>query len=151
MSNHITIELCKEDRDRLDGIFGALALLVERQNCAKCALNVTRLMDERHAQDAQEPQEPAEPAEQAATPPEEEKPATEELTPAWEEPDAAPQYEEPAPKVSRADLQQKVVALSVAGKKAQVREIVKAYASNVSGVPEDKLAECWTRLTALEG
>ena len=56
-------------------------------------------------------------------------------------------------KVSREQIQQKVVQLSVAAngaKKAKVREVVNLYAKNVSGIPEDKFGEVWGKLTALE-
>ena len=55
------------------------------------------------------------------------------------------------PSVSKADIQKKVIDLSSAGKKAEVRDIVKAYADKVSTIPEDKLSEVWAKLTALEG
>lgn len=60
------------------------------------------------------------------------------------------QEPETAPQVSKADIQQKVIQLSAAGKKAQVREIVTAVATKVSDIPEDKLADVWGKLTALE-
>lgn len=82
--------------------------------------------------------------------------------PRWEAPNAeeAPKAEEtpevraeaPAdPTVTHADIQHKVVELSAAGKKAAVRDIIKAYAVKVSAIPDDKLAEVWNKLTALEG
>ena len=60
--------------------------------------------------------------------------------------------EEPAPAktYTQSDVQQAVVRLSAAGKKAQVREIVKAYAERVSAIPADKYAEVMEKLTALE-
>lgn len=57
--------------------------------------------------------------------------------------------EEPSPALE--DIQKKVVELSAAGKKTEVRAIVKAYADKVSEIPADKLAEVWKQLTALEG
>lgn len=70
--------------------------------------------------------------------------------------DAAPAAA-PAPEVhaakpcTKADLSQLVVRLSAAGLKAQVREIITAYADRVSNIPEDKYAEVMSKLTALEG
>lgn len=52
---------------------------------------------------------------------------------------------------STADIQKAVVRLAAAGKKVEVREIVKGYADRVSGIPEDKRAEVLARLSALEG
>jgi|GEM_PF-4902927 len=65
---------------------------------------------------------------------------------------AAPAPEAPAAKpCTKADLSQLVVRLSAAGLKAQVREIIMAYADRVSNIPEDKYAEVMAKLTALEG
>lgn len=61
--------------------------------------------------------------------------------------DAAPA----AKPCTKADLSQLVVRLSAAGLKAQVREIITAYADRVSNIPEDKYAEVMAKLTALEG
>lgn len=66
-----------------------------------------------------------------------------------EVPDGAIPEEPPVP--STADIQKVVVRLAAAGKKAEVREIVKGYADRVSAIPEDKRAEVLTRLSALEG
>ena len=52
---------------------------------------------------------------------------------------------------STADIQKAVVRLAAAGKKAEVREIVKGYADRVSAIPEDKRTEVLARLSALEG
>lgn len=51
------------------------------------------------------------------------------------------------------DVQRKVVELCgpAHGKKAEVREIIKAYAPKVTGIPADKLGEVMAKLTALEG
>ena len=65
---------------------------------------------------------------------------------------AAPAREEPAAsRCTKAFLSQLVVLLSAAGPKAQVREIITAYADRVSNIPEDKYAEVMAKLTALEG
>lgn len=66
-----------------------------------------------------------------------------------EVPDGAIPETPPAP--STADIQKVVVRLAAAGKKAEVREIVKGYADRVSAIPEDKRAEVLARLSALEG
>lgn len=51
------------------------------------------------------------------------------------------------------DVQRKVVELCgpAHGKKAEVREIIKAYAPKVTGIPTDKLDEVMAKLMALEG
>lgn len=53
--------------------------------------------------------------------------------------------------VSLDDIQKKVSQLLDAGKKNEVRTIIKAYAETVRTVPEDKRAEVLQKLTALEG
>ena len=124
--NTITIELCQEDRARLDAI---LAALTDGHNCEKCVKDVAQYAA---AVAADAAQEKAEEPTQAETPAEENAPTE-------------------APAVKLADIQRKVVELSGAGKKAEIRSIVKDYADRVSGIPGDKLAEVWDRLTALEG
>lgn len=102
--NTITIELCAEDRARLDRIIAGL-----------------------EAKQASAPEAIAEVASLEA--------------------EAAPSG---PVSVTLSDIQQKVVALSAAGKKAQAREIVKAYAERVTLLPEDKYAEVMDKLSALD-
>ena len=150
--NTITIELCQEDRKRLDVISDTLELIrLALQNGAPVAPVV--------AQDASKSEPKAEPTHEAEVP-----------TEAQNEPQAMPQtdlYDEdggeiaPEPEapieeapavepVALSDIQKKVVALSAAGKKAEVREIVTKYASRVSAIPVEHTAEVWQQLTALE-
>ena len=150
--NTITIELCQEDRKRLDVISDTLELIrLALQNGAPVAPVV--------AQDASKSEPKAEPTPEAEVP-----------TEAQNEPQAMPQtdlYDEdggeiaPEPEapieeapavepVALSDIQKKVVALSAAGKKAEVREIVTKYASRVSAIPVEHTAEVWQQLTALE-
>lgn len=139
MSNTITIELCAEDRARLDNILKALEGMEPK--CDKCMGTVLAAMGD--AQEASKmPQEE----------PKKEEPKNSTL--ATEKPQETEQTQpqpQASPSVSRADIQRKVVELSAAGKKAQVRDIVKAVATKVSDIPEDKLDEIWQQLTALEG
>lgn len=79
----------------------------------------------------------------AAAPVKAEAPSPAPATPVPEAPTAKP--------CTKADLSQLVVRLSAAGLKAQVREIITAYADRVSNIPEDKYAEVMAGLTALEG
>jgi hypothetical protein len=70
------------------------------------------------------------------------------------EPTPAPVEPEPAkPSVTLEQIQQKVVKLAAAGKKAEVREIVTTYGAKVSDLKDqpDKWDEVWGKLTALEG
>lgn len=166
--NTITIELCAEDRARLDKIIEGLNVLgAHKHDCESCVKTVINGVDEvvktathtlkpeetpRHTFGAERyegqntPQEPAKAdLEEMAFPPEEASPFPEN-----KDEDKA-NDEEAAPAVTVSDIQKKVVALAAAGKKDAVRDIVKAYADRVSLIPADKLAEVFKKLTALGG
>ena len=159
MSNiTITIELCTEDRARLDRLFEAVTHLVDP---VKAHANIEPDDLQKQLAETLKKMEPAEApknapgAAQAETPadtkPQQEAAAAAEPTHPGEA--DLPWGDAPAPTVTREQIQQKVVQLSVAAngtKKAKVREIVNLYAKNVSGIPEDKFAEVWDKLTALE-
>ena len=138
----ITIELCAEDRARLDKIIDAL------QHCDHCDTCVQQVVDAFKA-----------PADGQNKPQSEEKGKVEEQAqaPAFIETQAAPPWEEgvpeqpAAPKYSKTDLQKKVVELAAAGKKAAVKEVINRYADRVSLVPEDKVDEAMEQLLKLEG
>ena len=158
--NNITIELCAEDRARLDRTYAALMRLVD---LVTLQTNNTELDDLRDKlAEAIKQNDPAQaqknaPEEAQAETPINTQPQQKVITAA--EFDALPEEDLPwgdapaAPTVTREQIQQKVVQLSVAAngaKKAKVREVVNLYAKNVSGIPEDKFAEVWEKLTALE-
>lgn len=147
--NNITIELCAEDRARIERLTAALEALqpptLTIQNPAAdlltAGLKKMAGIQETPTETAQEvtetPEEPTTPA----TPPTEEAPT------------AKADEVEATPPVTLGQIQQKVTELvAVAGgkKKAQVREIVNAYAKKVSDLPADKLPEVWSKLLALE-
>ena len=68
------------------------------------------------------------------------------------EPEETEAPEEPtAPQHTKAELQPKVVSLVSAGKKEEVKEIIKQYAAKVSDIPEEKVDEVWDKLSKLEG
>lgn len=150
MSNRITIELCAEDRARLDRLAEALERYPHK--CESCAQGVADTVaavvkatqETNTAEKAQEqPTEPTKEDTPATAPANEEKPAAADLP-----------WEEPAPTVTLAQIQQKVVQLAAgadAAKKAAVRAIIHDYAEKVSDLPEDKWSEVWERLTAMEG
>lgn len=127
----VTLELCAEDRKRLDDILEGLV-----RRCDSCMELVTQAPVKAEEPDRNE-QESEKPVDGKPTPAEYEAPATE--------------SQEEVPAVKREDIQKLVVTLSAADKKDQVREIVKAYADKVSTIPEDKLHEVFMRLSALEG
>ena len=132
MSNTITIELCAEDRARLDRLAEAL----ERKACDKCVTSAIQLFKgEAIAHEA-----PTEVAETPTEPVEVEAPQ-----------EVEPETSAPARTVDRAELRAKVIELSAKGLKDQVRGIITAYAPTVKDVPDDKLVECFDRLVALEG
>lgn len=135
--NTITIELCAEDRARIDNLTRELA-----------ALRHTLTSDQVIAvqpepQTAETPEQPLPPVEEPKT--EAPKPA------AKPEKKAAPEPAPAAQEVTVADIQAKVVELVNAGKKTEAREIISKYSPNVSGIPEDKRAEVLGLLNGLEG
>ena len=158
MSNTIVIELCAEDRARLD----RLAEAMERKTCDRCVTTAMEYIKTATAQasepdpiaeaakkalgltDAQEspvePQEEAKAESEATVPPEEETPTVE-----------TPAQHTTEKKVDRAELRAKVIELSAKGLKEQTRGVVQSYAPAVAAVPEDKVTECYKKLVALEG
>lgn len=144
MSNTITIELCAEDRARLDKIYEAL---MERPNCEGCVKSAFELVKDANAptESAQEPTE----AEKAET-----------LTDTHPIPDGAQWTtsdvkDVPQEAVSFEQIQQKVKDLVMGhggAKKAQTRAIVNEYATKVSDLKDmpDKWAEIWDKLVKLE-
>lgn len=134
MSNEIelTASLHEEDRARIDALISELH-----------ELNM-------HATHVPQGSKPAAPWEKDAP---DLSPAQAPEEPEAEQPEAeaTPEPEPPAQQYGLADVQKKVVELSAAGKKEQVREIVKAYAERVSLIPEDKLDEVMGKLLTLEG
>ena len=143
MSNHITIELCAEDRARLDRLAEALEKSCKVptvtqtfdpvEQALKAALDRASKATESHAETTEE-QTPT------ITPQTEEKPTREE-----------PEPTAPIQTVTRAELGAKVREMMTNGFKEQTKEIVKLYAPTVPGVPDDKVAECYAKLVALEG
>ena len=133
MSNTITIELCAEDRARLD----RLAEAMERKACDRCVATIQQT--ETEVDPAQLTIDDIEAPEEAAE---------------VSTPTTTPQNENPteeAPKVDRAELRAKVIELSAKGLKEQTRDIIQSYAPTVAAVPDDKVAECYLKLVALEG
>lgn len=132
--NTITIELCAEDRARLDKILEALTAQPIKEAIA--VVEVQPQVLEQTNTDTPTPEEPIP-----------------DRTPDTEEPQAnkAPAQAD-APQITMEQIQQKVVQLVASGAdmKAKVREIVHAYAPRVSDLPEDKYGEIWDKLTALE-
>lgn len=122
----VTVELCPEDRGRLDAILSAL------QNAgtpypAPVVSPDTPVIEDIHT------------ASTPATKPEKQ----------TAEPTIGPSGPSDSAQITAADIQRKVVALSAAGLKDEVKAIVKAYAVKVTAIPEDKRAEVWEKLSKL--
>jgi hypothetical protein len=140
MNNNIIIELCAEDRARLDRLTEAL------DKVATNPVPIFQITAEppTAAQEVpkEEPQELAPQTTESATQPEPES--------------VAPIVsEEPTPRITLTDIQSKVMQLATANggaKKTQVRGIISAYGAKVSDLKEqpDKWTEVWAKLTALE-
>lgn len=139
MSNTITIELCAEDRARLDLINVNLTELIMRV-MGNGAPDMGEVLQKAAPELAEKLA-----AQHPVADPFKELPKAE-LVPFEQE---APKQE--APQYKLEDIQQKVVALSASGKKAEVREIVKSYAEKVSAIPADKFGEVMAKLIGLEG
>lgn len=138
MSNTITIELCAEDRARLDKIIEGLSNLT-------APITMTQKVEA----PAEEP-----PVAQEATETHTDENVTpaEEVTPQPEPVDDIPTQMKPL--VTHDMIRQKVTQLMASGdpqKKDATRNIVKSYANNVTSLPQDKWPEIWDKLTALEG
>ena len=139
MSNTITIELCAEDRARLDHINVNLTELILRV-MGNPAPDMGEVLQKAAPELAEKLA-----AQHPVADPFKELPKAEPV-PFEQE---APKQE--APQYKLEDIQQKVVALSASGKKAEVREIVKSYAEKVSAIPADKFGEVMAKLIGLEG
>lgn len=135
--NSITINLSAEDRARLD----RLAEVIE----AMTTPQAPQILGE----SAEPEKENTHPAEMEPTPfPEEIEPQA----PVSPMPTTEPEpVAEDAPAVTHKDVKELVIELAGAGKTDKVKEIVTAYAKKVTDLPEDKLAEVYKQLTALQG
>lgn len=155
MSNHITIELCAADQaridkliDRLEAVANLAAVLIDQNTPPTVTVPTPKIPEPdeltKKLQEVVDRAKNATEAEEAptltTTPPEEETPTAAEAT-----------QPTPAKTVTRNELGAKVRELMTNGHKEQVKEIVRSYAPTVPGVPEDKIAECYERLVALEG
>jgi hypothetical protein len=135
--NNIIIELCAEDRARLDKLAQAIEAMTTPQ--------APQIL----AQSAEPEKEAKHPAEMEPTPfPEN----TEPQAPASPMPTTEPEpVKEDAPAVTHKDIAKLVIELAGAGKKDKVQDVVYVYAKKVTDIPADKLAEVHQQLTALKG
>ncbi len=161
MSNKITIELCTEDRARLDAITSRLeAIATQAQFIIEKAFDkpIQTSADEDIRKALTEAIEKSKPtleevAEATKNATEEAEKITPPITQETKETPTATEEPKPTPTrvVTRAELGTKVREMMTKGFKEETKAIVKEYAPTVPGVPEDKLTECYDRLVALEG
>ena len=121
INGNIPVQLCEEDRRRLDVISDTLELI-------RLAITKSTAVPLPQA----DPEADFAPEEAPAAPQE-----------AKDEPSV--------PWVTMADIQKKVVDLTTAGKKPAVKKLLQKYAPKVTAIPEDKFAEVLEKLTELEG
>ena len=133
MSNHITIELCQEDRERLDLLSSAIIslgdLLLKGQVPAAAAQPAEKVEEvHEHPIDAVSPHGEPEPV-------------------------AQPEPEPEQPKYTKEDVLAKVQSLAGPNnpKREAAKAIVKIYGAKVSDIPADKYAEVMAKLAELEG
>lgn len=125
--NNITIELCAEDRARIDNLTAALEKFHD-----VVTIKLTPEQTQRTADLAEQAGETLKPA------------------PVAEAPKAEPTAE-PAKVVTVEEVREKVMQLISAGKKDATRAIITSYAPNVTEIPADKCAEVLEKLNKLEG
>lgn len=124
---NIILSICDEDRARIDALIEKLApVTVNNYNEIAPEMPQEAPKAEPQEENQSEPEKPTEAAQPES-------------------------YDVLAPQFTVADVQQKVVALCAAGKKAEVKAIVAAYAERVSLIPAEKADEVMERLNALEG
>lgn len=156
--NTITIELCAEDRARLDRLTAALEKRVTQEE--PITVSIPNPSDDYIQKTLAETLAKATPSETAGNEPQAtEEPAKAETLPKEEPPKPVEKTEAPVaedkPAVTLPQIQQKVVQLCAAdkgAKKPKVHAIVTAYSPTVSGLKEmpEKWQEIWDKLTALE-
>ena len=154
MSNKITIELCEEDRARIDRLIAAVE---KRTVQVESALEQRYSIKTEGQKDDPVQKALADALDRASKTLESNAEATGEETPTiTPQTDEKPTREETEPTapiktVTRAELGAKVREMMTKGFKEQTKEIVKSYAPTVPEVPEDKVAECYAKLVKLEG
>ena len=134
---NVTMELCQEDRNRLDTL-----IAIGLELCKKNIFDVQPVAPAETQQNTAEatneqPPETAHPVDAAAP---------------WGEPVSEAPAEEPAREVTAAELLAMVQKLAApgTGKRDKAKAIIQAYGAKVSDVPADKRAECLDKLTALD-
>ena len=148
--NNITIELCQEDRARLDAIIEGIK---QKPRCDSCVETVRALSERLAEYTKNEAQSTEEAPTPTNTPPVEEKPTVAEILQPEKAEEETPAEPEPKTKyVLPSDLQAEIIRLSRKGFRDQVKEIVFSYnVTSASQIPEEKRAEALEKIRALEG
>ena len=135
-SFEMTVKLSSEDRERMDKLIDRLLQVAEGLSTKKAEAEEPaplKLWPEGLGSDEIQTRQKAE-----------DKGPEPELFPIKKE-----EKKEETPKVTREEIQSKLIELVQAGKKAEAKDVIKSYAECASDVPEDKLGECMGRLAAL--
>ena len=148
MSNTITIELCQEDRARVDRLIAAL-----EKRAAQEAPVTSEGVDDLQQKLAETLAKASEPVEALKNAPEEAEASTPTTTPPEEETPKDEKPTKPATEktVNQKDVRAKYVELAASGKKEDARAILLSYATAISAIPDDKCQEVYDKLVALEG
>lgn len=160
----LTVELCAEDRARLDNLLSLLTTSVAQQQLVVEAMFDKQ--DEAKTKDflskafnlAKETLNEEAPKIAQDAPKATDHPTLDpfpETPTAKAEANEEPVKEEPVkeekPAVTMDMLRSKAITLAAAGKKDQVRDVVHPYAPKVTELPEDKWGKVYAKLCALEG
>lgn len=139
MSNTITIELCAEDRARLDDLVGAISWLISEIK----SQNAPTVMAQ--------PQTPTAPTESEKNEDVKSDHPVDAVIP-HAEPAPEVKQEEPKPTITHEMIQQRVKALIARGtpeQNAGARKAVTSRARNITNLPADCLEAVWADLVAL--
>lgn len=149
--NNITIELCAEDRARIDNLTAALLKIADAAYPATPEQVRRMIGSAEPAIEAPKPKKEAPKAELKPEPVAEAPKAEPTPAPTPEPVKEGAQATEPAKEVTVDELRAKVMQLINAGKKDATRAIITSYAPNVTEIPADKRAEVLKKLNELEG
>lgn len=156
MSNKITIELCEEDRARIDHLTTAIEkriTQIEQHRAERAVPETAEKEDEVQKALAETIAKVEASAEAPKNAPEEDKASTLATTPQEEEKPTGEEVAQPEPtkSVSHADVKNLYIKLAAAGKRESAKAIIMPISTTISGIPEDKLNEVYKKLVALEG
>ena len=137
--NTITIELCKEDRKRIDELIAFAGLIVGEMKSRSFSVSRESVADTHKMTQAEDGTVKLVKIDH---------PVEDDLPWETQEPAAEPEQ----PKYTHDDVLALVQKMAQPGssKRLQAKAIVQTYATKVSDIPEDKLTEAMTKLLELE-